>query len=120
MTQERDPVDLAAQEVAAAEQAEDERTRQIILDDDLLWEMQQKIGRRFVFRLLSDTGVFRNPYVDGNSEGTSFKCGEMNVGQRYLASIMRLCPELFHIMIKEQENVGRKRKRSSDTSSASR
>ena len=111
MTQGLDPVDLAAQAQASADVAEAERLLQIIRDDDFQWVMSTKIGRRFIFRLLEVTGVFRNPYV-GSREQTDFKCGEMNVGQRYLADIMRLCPELFHTMIKEQEQHGNRKRTS--------
>lgn len=95
-----DPTDLNAQrqredqkEVSAQLAARQEA-------EDLKWLMADKRGRRFMNRLLSVTGVNRNPFT-GNSE-TFFKCGEMNVGQRFLGDVMMHCPDRYLEMIKEQ------------------
>lgn len=109
MSTDLDPLDLNAQEEAKAEQAKADRLLQQIADDDFKWLMSEKRGRRFVYGLLDFTGVFRNPYVWDDPNGTGFRCGEMNVGQRYLGRIHELCPQLFHTMIKEQEDDRRKR-----------
>lgn len=109
MTTGSDPLDLEANEAAAAERADEEAAQQIVSDDDFLWWIGDKRGRRALYQLLSETGVFRNPYVSGSGDLTAFRCGEMNVGQRYLAKLQRLSPETFHIMTKEHEH-GRHRK----------
>lgn len=112
MTTELDPVDLAALDEAKARTAEADRLLQQIHDGDFVWLMKDKRGRRFIYGLLDFTGVFRNPFVWDNPHGTDFRCGVMNVGQRYLGRIHELCPELYHVMIKEQEDVHRERKSS--------
>lgn len=112
MTTGSDPLDIDASEAAAAEKADEERAQQIISDDDFLWWIGDKRGRRALHQLLSETGVFRNPYVNSDGDLTAFRCGEMNVGQRLLAKLLRLSPETFHIMTKEHENA-RQRKRTS-------
>lgn len=113
MTTENDPLDLDANDAATAAKAEEERAQQLIADDDFLWWIGDKRGRRALYQLLSETGVFRNPYVNGSGDTTAFKCGEMNVGQRLLAKLQRLSPETFHIMTKEHEHGRRKRSNSS-------
>lgn len=112
MTTGSDPLDIDANEAAAAEKAAEEHAQQIIADDDFLWWIGDKRGRRALYQLLSETGVFRNPYVIGSGDLTNFKCGEMNVGQRYLAKLQRLSPETFHIMTKEHENARRSKRNS--------
>lgn len=101
MSGEFDPHDLRAQDAAKAETEEAARLRQRIAVDDLKLLMSQVQGRRFVWRLLERTGVFRNPFT-GNSE-TYFRCGEMNIGQWLLGQIHEHCPDRYHQMVKEQQ-----------------
>lgn len=75
---------------------------------DFVWLMTHKQGRRVMQRLLSMTGVFRNPYVPGDEGGTNFRCGEQNIGQQLLAEIDQLCPDKYCLMLKEQKNYVRK------------
>ena len=95
-----DPYDLAGQTPQAKAKAEQERLA-ALQEEDLKWLMADKRGRRFFHKLLAVTGVNRNPYT-GNAE-TYFRCGEMNVGQRYLGEVMRHCPERYVEMLKEQK-----------------
>ena len=72
-------------------------------DLDLKALMEQSWGRRLMWRFLSEAGVNRNPYT-GERGATDFRCGEMNVGQRWLAEITRVCPHLYLKMIIEHTN----------------
>lgn len=110
MSNELDPVDLAGLDEAKAAQADADRLVKQLQDGDFVWLMRDKRGRRFIYGLLDFTGVFRNPFVWNDPHGTDFRCGVMNAGQRYLGRIHELCPELYHVMIKEQEDVHRERK----------
>lgn len=95
-----DPFDLAGQE---KDEAARKAKQQIVTHqeiEDFKWLMADKRGRRFMWRLLSVTGLFRNPFT-GNSE-TFYRCGEMGVGQRFFADINLHCPEKYEIMVKEQ------------------
>ena len=65
--------------------------------------MAHKQGRRVAYRLLADTGVFRNPFNHSGSV-TAFNCGQMNVGQQFLARIMEHAPDAYTLMCKEQRN----------------
>lgn len=104
MYSEYDPTDIdQANELEAAR----EESAKILIELerlDLIWLMSEKEGRRFMWRLLSFTGAFRNPYTGDNT--TFFKCGMMNVGQKYLGDIHQYCPDLYNIMVKEQQNDG--------------
>lgn len=106
-TEPLDPTDLRAQEKATKDRQDREAETQRIEAEDLKWIMADKRGRRFMHALLGVTGVFRNPFT-GNSE-TFFRCGEMNVGQRYLAAIHENCPERYSKMIEEHRDDNRKR-----------
>lgn len=70
---------------------------------DLQWLMSDKRGRRIVWRWLSDSGLFQNPFNNSGSV-TAFNCGRMNEGQRLLARIMEHAPEAYSEMQKEQRN----------------
>lgn len=96
MSDDFDPTDIAAiderNELRAAEQkriAEQEV-------EDLKWLLSDKRGRRIMWALLSFTGVFRQPFT-GDTE-TFFRCGMMNVGQKYLGDINEHCAEKYNLM----------------------
>lgn len=71
--------------------------------DDLKWLMAHKQGRRVAYKLLADTGIYRNPFNHSGSV-TAYNCGSMNVGQQFLARIMEHAPESYTTMCKEQRN----------------
>lgn len=68
--------------------------------EDLKWLMSDKRGRRIMWSLLAFTGVFRQPFT-GDSE-TFFRCGMMNVGQKYLGDINQHAPERYNQMVTEK------------------
>tara|TARA_R110000796_G_scaffold9078_3_gene31205 strand:- start:6194 stop:6487 length:294 start_codon:yes stop_codon:yes gene_type:complete len=67
--------------------------------EDLRYVMNDKRGRRVLFKLLDRTGVYRNPFT-GNSE-TFFKCGEMNIGQYLIAEMQALGGSSYADLLKE-------------------
>lgn len=71
-----------------------------VADEDIGWLMESRRGRRIMWRLLSDSGVFRNPYA-GKRDDTDFRCGEMNQGQRLLARVHRVAPQHYVTMVAE-------------------
>jgi hypothetical protein len=98
-----DPIDLKGQEDFKAEQAAKKRIAQEAEDQDLKWLMAGKRGRRIVWRLLSEAGVFRSSF-NANAMTMAFNEGHRNYGTRLLAAIMAICPELFHVMQSEALN----------------
>lgn len=68
-------------------------------------------GRRFAWLFLADCRVFQQPF-NGNALGTAFNCGELNVGQRFLAQLTEADPDAFLVMQQENLNVERTRQQS--------
>lgn len=96
-----DPTDIqAAEERQAEAQAKQKRVADQEVED-LKWLMSDKRGRRIMWNLLAFTGVFRQPFT-GNSE-TFFRCGMMNVGQKYLGDINEHAPERYNQMVTERQ-----------------
>lgn len=99
MSDDFDPTDIAASEERQAEaKAEQKRIAEQEIED-LKWLLSDKRGRRILWRLLSFTGVFRNPFR-GTRE-TDFLCGVMHVGQQYLGDINQHAPERYNQMVTE-------------------
>jgi hypothetical protein len=103
---DRDPIDLRSQEEAKAEQAKRERLAQEVEDGDWKWLMDNKRGRRIVWRLLELSGVFRLSF-NTNAMSMAFAEGNRNFGNRTLSKIHALCPELYPVMVKENTNASR-------------
>lgn len=100
-----DPTDVTGNEEREAVR-QDEQKRVVDQEvEDLKWLLSDKRGRRFMWRLLSVTGVFRNPFT-GNSE-TFFRCGVMSVGQTYVGDINLHAPERYNQMVTEHQNYDR-------------
>src|SRR5260221_4994446 len=103
-TRERDPYDTRAEDAAAVDQADAERQLRALEVTDFKWLMGHRQGRRFMWRLLSLTGLHRNPYPLSAPEGdVAFRCGEMNIGPRMGAEIHEPWPERDNGMIGEAQ-----------------
>jgi len=103
-----DPQDIVAQEAAQERKDAEQRIRRNLEVEDFKWLMQQKQGRRFVWRLLDKAGVFRTTFRLTN-EG-DFLEGMRNMGLLLISDIHELCPEKYHLMVKEaQDNAARTR-----------
>jgi hypothetical protein len=101
MTDEHDPLDYPAQERAAADNAEEERRQRQKEISDLCKVMGSKEGRRFMWRLLSDAGVYRLSF-DVDAVVMAFNEGNRNAGLRHLNDMMTACPQLYAQMLTEQ------------------
>jgi hypothetical protein len=99
-----DPTDLRGQEKAKADASAKERTERETEDGDWKWLMSSKRGRRIVWRLLEQAGVFRISF-NTNAMSMAFAEGNRNFGNRTLAQIHALCSELYPVMVKENSNV---------------
>ncbi len=95
-----DPLDLRGQE----RQREDkDRTRKLERDQeaaDFGFLMSDKRGRRFIWRMLELTGVYRSSFT-GNSE-TFFREGARNVGLKLISDIHEFAPDSYTTMLDEQ------------------
>lgn len=116
MTTHHDPLDDSAQVADQARADEFKRLQRELEVGDVKWLMGHKQGRRVMWRLLGMTGLFRNPHGMGQSASdTAFRCGEQNIGQQLIAEIHGLCPEQYHVMVKEQHEHAKRLERSSGT-----
>jgi hypothetical protein len=100
MSQNHDPFDLRAQERALKDHDDKARNARQVEQEDVKWLMSSKRGRRIVWRLLEQTGIFRSSFT-GNSE-TFFREGMRNVGLMLMAQINATCPEQYTLMVQEQ------------------
>lgn len=102
MDNEIDPQDLIKQREVEQRSVEWRKQLREIEKSDFLWLMQDKRGRRFVWRLLDKAGVFRITYRPNSDEGV-FLEGMRNIGLLLVADINEVCPEKYQVMINEQE-----------------
>lgn len=110
MTQNINPTDLQALDEAAASEAlvaQAQREQEV---DDFKWLMGHRQGRRIVWRLLGEAGVFRTSHRQVSTE-THFLEGMRNMGLLLVNEIHGLCPERYHEMVKEHTDDVRRAKR---------
>ena len=98
-----DPLDLRGQEREKEDKNLRARLERENEEADLKWLMSSKLGRRVVWRLMDQAGVFRLSF-NTNAMQMAFSEGNRNFGNRILAMIHTLCPELYPVMVKEQQN----------------
>lgn len=98
----RDPTDIRALE---RERERDDLKAKLSRDreiEDFKQVVSSEEGRRFMWRLLGLTGVFRSSFT-GNSE-TFFREGQRNVGLILIGEIHEHCPDVYVKMLKEQKS----------------
>lgn len=103
MSKDFDPLDLREQERDKEEKALRNKLDTQNEEADLKWLMGSKRGRRIIWRLLEQSGVFRLSF-NTNAMSMAFAEGNRNFGNRTLSMIHSLCPELYATMVKEQTN----------------
>lgn len=100
---EFDPIDVRGQERVKASKASRDRLARESEEADVRWLMSNKRGRRILWRLLDQGGVFRLSFST-NAMTMAFAEGNRNFGLRTLALIHSLSPELYPVMVKENAN----------------
>lgn len=103
MTQ-HDPFDIDAQEQERASRGDRVKQAQRTEADDLKWMMSSKRGRRIIWRLLEQSGVYRLSF-DQNAMRMAFNEGNRNFGLALLSKVHELTPELYSTMVQEQKHV---------------
>lgn len=104
MTEEHNPLDPLEQERANAEYAEEKRRSREQEISDLCKVMGNKEGRRFMWRLLSEAGVYRLSF-DRDAVMMAFNEGNRNTGLMLLNEVMAACPHLHALMLDEQKQI---------------
>jgi len=95
------PIDIRSQQ---RRKEEDDRIRAVAANlaaEDFKWLMNEERGRRFVWRLLEQAGVFRSSFT-GNSE-TYFREGMRNMGLSIISQIHEHAPEFYQVMLMENQ-----------------
>lgn len=98
-----DPSDLNSQEAKRADTNIKARLAKETEEDDLKWLMSSRRGRRIVWRLLDQAGVFRSSFSTVAMQ-MAFNEGYRNFGNRMLALINTNCSDLYNQMTKENAN----------------
>jgi hypothetical protein len=112
---EYDPTDIQQQQRDKAEEQAKKRLAQMSEEDDFKWLMSSRRGRRIVWRLLEQAGVFHISFSQ-NSMQMAFNEGRRNYGNKILNQIHLLCPELYPAMLKEATHGNRTDDRNADHS----
>jgi len=99
---EYDPTDLRQQAADREAKARKDLIQQEEEASDIRWLMGSKRGRRIVWRLLAQSGLFSSTF-DSNAMVMAFAEGRRFFGGRLLETIHALCPELYPTMVKEQK-----------------
>lgn len=95
-----DPTDIRGQERAKQAQEVTAKLSKDTEESDIKWLMSSKRGRRIVWRLLDQAGTFRLSF-NTNAMQMAFAEGNRNYGNRMLAMINTVCPELYLVMQNE-------------------
>lgn len=95
-----DPLDIRGQEKAQADKLLRDKLAKENEEADLKWLMGSRRGRRIVWRLLDQAGTFRLSFST-NAMQMAFAEGNRNYGNRVLAMVHALTPELYPVMVKE-------------------
>lgn len=98
-----DPLDLESQAEGKEQRDEADRVKRLIEIEDFKWVMAHKQGRRFVWRLLEQYGVFRSSFRTDALE-MAFLEGQRNDGLRLMADIHEHAPDRYVEMLGEQRN----------------
>lgn len=97
----RDPHEaLANEEQAAAEAASREQFRRQQQIDDLKWLMAHAAGRRFVSRLLEESGVHRTSFHNSGST-MAFNEGRKHIGYFLTGELLEIVPDAYLKLLKE-------------------
>jgi hypothetical protein len=99
-----DPLDVRGQERVKSDKETRERLARENEEADTKWLMGSKRGRRIVWRLLDQSGVFRLSF-NTNAMQMAFAEGNRNFGNRILSLIHSHVPELYPTMVKENTDV---------------
>jgi hypothetical protein len=100
---EYDPLYPQSLEQAQQDKAVKARLIQGNEDVDLKWLMGSKRGRRIVWRLMDQAGVFR-PSFNTDAALMSYHEGYRAWGTYTLTQIFAVCPDYFSTMLKEAKD----------------
>ena len=89
--------------------------RKTTISDDFEEILQSAAGRRFIWRLIDECGIFNDPYVKGDPVETARQCGLRGWAMGLFRELQANHFELYQIMIREAHNEGEDRKKDLDS-----
>ena len=95
-----EPLDTSERTRVTDAKAEAARQRQVEAND-IKWLMSTKQGRRVVWRLLSEAGIYRTSFT-GNSE-TFFREGKRQMGLFLVAEVHTHATDAYPLMVQESK-----------------
>jgi hypothetical protein len=105
MSESTDPLDDFLQEEARETEANAKAAQELRWEiEDLAWLMKSKRGRRVMWRLLSNAGVYRQSFT-GDALSTAFNEGQRKTGLRLLTLLLAHCGDAYGSMVQERTNV---------------
>lgn len=87
---------LDGSQARAAQSAKDQRL------SDMALLLSTRPGRRFVWGLMSDCGIFRTSF-DNSGSVTAFNEGRREIGLRVLADVNDAAPDQYLVMLRESK-----------------
>lgn len=88
-------------EINRQQKAEEAQRERELADSDLAWLMSDKRGRRVMWRLLGEAGIYRQSHTPNDTHATAFNEGRRGVGLSVMAQLLRACPDRMSEMQKE-------------------
>lgn len=85
--------------------AETERRKELDETEDLRWVLNDKRGRRFLWKTLSGCNAFHSGFSE-NQAIMAFTAGKREVGLKLLAQINTASKDAYLLMIKENQEGG--------------
>mgnify|MGYP000025237787 CR=1 FL=1 len=95
-----DPIALNDQAEAADSKALRDRMAAEREAADIRWLMESEQGRRIVWRILNQSGVFRSSF-SSDALAMAFSEGNRNIGLQLMAQVHELCPDMYPEMVRE-------------------
>lgn len=95
--------DIQDDEKQLAEREQQQKLRIERERDDVIHVMSSAEGRRFIWLLLSNAGVFASSFT-GDNNATNFNEGRRSEGLRLFNDVMKHCPDLYLTMAKEAKD----------------
>lgn len=105
----QEPLVIASDVVQQARRKKNSDKAEQLVRDDLNWLLRHPQGRRFMWRLLDQCGIFNNAAVrcGFDTNQTMFNAGEQNIGLAYFSETMRQEPDGYNLMVKENSATSR-------------
>lgn len=100
MRDDFDPQAEAAELQSQEDKAKLKRQQQI---DDIKWLMAHAAGRRFVSRLLEESGAFRTSFHSSGST-MAFNEGRKHIGYFLTGELLEITPDGYLKLLKEYRN----------------